>query len=164
VRSCRALCDFDRKSEKSKISIIRSYLAEIDHNMPQFTVFGGFLDFWNESFIWDLNKFFQRLRFVCNRAYVRSCRALCDFDRKSEKSKISIIRSYLAKIYHNMLQFMVFGGFRFLVWELHLRSQEIFSKSQICLQPSSCEIPQSTLWFWQKIENPKISIMCLYLS
>jgi hypothetical protein len=49
--------------------------------------FSGDFDFWYESFIWDHKKFFQSLRFVCNRTHVRSRRALCDFDRKSEKSK-----------------------------------------------------------------------------
>jgi len=55
-----------------------------------------------------------------------------------------------------MSKFTIFESFWFWVQQLHLSSQEIFQKSQIFLQPSSCEIPQSILCWCQNTESRKI--------
>jgi len=156
-RSHRAPCDFGRKSKIWKYQLF-VYISPKFIPMCQKSRFSRVSDFQYESFIWDLKKFFKSLRFVCNRAHGRSHRAPCDFDRKSKIRKYQLFVHICPKFILMCQKITIFESFWFSVWELHLRSQEIFQKSQIFLQPSSWEIPQSTLWLWQKIENRKYQL------
>jgi len=110
VGSRRALCDFGRKSKIRKFELyahICQKLTIIGHNSRlsrDFRIFGM-----------RAEAIFQYLRFVCNRAHVRSHRAPCDFGRKSKIQKYKLYADICQKsttIGHNSRlsrDFRIFG-------------------------------------------------------
>jgi len=107
-------------------------------------------------------KFLTSLRFFCNRAHVRSHRAPWEFGRKLDFRKDQLCGYICQKSSLNGSKFMIFVRFWYFVLELHVRSQENFSRVSDLFATELMWDPAEHLESLAENQNPKTSIICLY--